>query len=87
MESNRTLQELQDAARAHPAYRCLITCVCSGFLSNLFDLHSSILPYWKIRDYLYTNWELVLYGQRIVIPAAFHRSIAYLTASTTATAG
>ena len=44
-----------------------------GFPTNRYDLHASALPYWKLRDSLYADGELVLYGSRIVIPAALRR--------------
>ena len=45
----------------------------SGFPSNRYELHSSLLLYWKLRDHLYTDGELALYGQKIVVSAAFCR--------------
>ena len=72
-DSDRTLQELRDAAAVDPDYRRLLTCVSSGFPTNRYDLHKSVLPYWKLRDNLYSDGELVLYGQRIVVPTAFRR--------------
>lgn len=72
-DTDRTLQEFRAAARTDPSYARLITCVTSGFPSNRYELHSSLLPYWKIRDQLYADGELVLYGQRIVVPAALRR--------------
>ena len=45
----------------------------SGCPSNRYEVHSSALPYWKLRESLYADGELVLYGQRIVIPTAHRR--------------
>ena len=51
----------------------------SGFLSNRYNLNSSLLSYWKLRDCLYANGKLVLYGQRIVLPIAHrHRNLTHL---------
>lgn len=72
-DADRTLHELRDAARADPSYARLTDCVTSGFPSNRYELHSSLLPYWKLRDHLCADGELVLYGQRIVVPAALRR--------------
>ncbi|XP_068226633.1 uncharacterized protein [Palaemon carinicauda] len=38
-------------------------------------ISTMILPYWKIREDLYTDDDLVLYGSRIVIPLAMRRSV------------
>ncbi|XP_064077772.1 uncharacterized protein LOC135195486 [Macrobrachium nipponense] len=70
---NRILQDLRDAAKADPAYTHLLDCVTSGFPRNRYDLHNSLLPYWKLREDLYADGDLVLYGARVVVPAALRR--------------
>ncbi|XP_076032421.1 uncharacterized protein LOC143020148 [Oratosquilla oratoria] len=72
-DADRALQELRAEAQADPAYGHLLTCVSSGFSSNRLALPSSVLPYWKLRDALSTDGNLVLYGQRIVVPAALRK--------------
>ncbi|XP_045120347.1 uncharacterized protein LOC123509838 [Portunus trituberculatus] len=72
-DADRTLQKFRAAAKADPSYAHLTACVTSGFPSNRYELHSSLLPYWKLRDHLYADGELVLYGQRIVVPVALRR--------------
>ena len=72
-DADRTLQEFQDAARVDPQYTRLLDCVTSGFLSNCYDLHSSLLPFWKLRDDLTADSSLVLHGARIVVPTALRR--------------
>ncbi|XP_069993525.1 uncharacterized protein [Penaeus vannamei] len=67
------LQDLRVAARVDPSYTRLLDCVSSGFPSNRNDLHSTLLPFWKIRDNLSIDGELVLYGARVVVPAVLHR--------------
>ena len=71
--ADRTLQDLCRAAQADPAYARLKDCVTTGFPSNRYDLHSDLLPFWKLRDNLSTDGDLVLYGARIVVPAALRR--------------
>lgn len=66
--NDRTLQELQDAAREDSSYICLWDCVTSRFLSTHYALHSSLLPFWKFRDGLSADGDLILYGARIVVP-------------------
>lgn len=72
-DDDKTLEEIRAAARADPAYVRLLNCVTSGFPANRYDLHNSLLPYWKIRDELYADGDLVLYGVRVVVPAALRR--------------
>ena len=73
VESDRTLQELRTAASQDLDYANLLHYVSNGFPTNRYNLHSSALPYWKLRDSLYADGELVLYGPRIIIPAALRK--------------
>ncbi|XP_064117609.1 uncharacterized protein K02A2.6-like [Macrobrachium nipponense] len=70
-----TLEEIRTAAREDPSYTRLLQNVANGFPSHRYDLHNDILPYWKIREELYTDDDLVLYGARIVVPSAMRRNI------------
>ncbi|XP_068210325.1 uncharacterized protein [Palaemon carinicauda] len=72
-DADRILQDLCNVARADPSYTCLLNCVTSGLPRNRYDLHNSLLPYWKLRTNLYADGDLVLYGARAVVPAALHR--------------
>ena len=72
-DADRTLQEFQDAARVDPQYTRLLDCVTSGFPSNRYDLHSSLLPFWKLWDDLTADSSLILYGARVVVPITLRR--------------
>ena len=74
-EEDKIPEELRNAARGDPAYVRLLDCVTSGFPSDRYALHNSLLPYWKLRDSLYADGDLVLYGTRIVVPAALRRRV------------
>lgn len=69
------LEDLQQAARTDQTYVKLLECVRHGFPSHRYDLHNSLLDYWKIRDELYCDGDLVLYGPRVVVPAALRKSV------------
>ena len=69
------LGELQQAARNDEAYVRLLECVRHGFPTHRYDLHNSLLPFWKIRDELYCDGDLVLYGPRVVVPAALRKTV------------
>ncbi|XP_064083925.1 uncharacterized protein K02A2.6-like [Macrobrachium nipponense] len=73
IEEDKSLQEIRTAASQDQDYSFLVHYVSNGFPTNRYDLHASALPYWKLRDNLYADGELVLYGPRIVIPAALRR--------------
>ncbi|XP_045112533.1 uncharacterized protein LOC123505380 [Portunus trituberculatus] len=73
--SDVQLEELQQAARTDETYIRLLNCVRNGFPCHRYDLHSTLLDYWKIRDELYCDGDLVLYGPRIVVPAASRKSV------------
>ncbi|XP_045121980.1 uncharacterized protein K02A2.6-like [Portunus trituberculatus] len=72
-DADRTLQELRSAASENSTYSQLLQCATSGFPSNRYDLPNSVLPYWKLWDSLSADRELVLYGQRVVVPAVLSR--------------
>lgn len=74
-DDDRTLEELRDSARTDPDYVKLHHCVTSGFPSDRYALPRPLLPYWKIRDNLHADGDLVLYGMRIVVPNALRRRI------------
>ncbi|XP_064098156.1 uncharacterized protein K02A2.6-like [Macrobrachium nipponense] len=61
------------AAQADPTYVRFHDCISSGFPTNHYDLHASLSPYWKLREALSTDGNLVLYGARIQVPAALRR--------------
>ena len=72
-EADRILQELRDAGKVDPMYTRLRQCIISGFPSNRYDLHNSLLPFWKLRDSLSVDEDLILYGARVVVPEALRR--------------
>ncbi|XP_068245364.1 uncharacterized protein [Palaemon carinicauda] len=73
IEEDKSLQEIRMAASQDQDDCRLVHYVSNCFPTNHYDLHASALPYWKLWDNLYADGELVLYGPRIVIPAALHR--------------
>ncbi|MFV0366579.1 MAG: RNase H-like domain-containing protein [Mangrovibacterium sp.] len=73
IEADRHLQELANAAQQDSDYVRLRDCILAGFPANRYSLHTSLLPYWKLRDSLSVDGSLVLLGARIVIPAALRR--------------
>ena len=72
-DADLILQELREAASTDPIYTRLRQSIISGFPSNRYDLHTTLLPFWKIRDNLSVDGDLVLYGARVVIPEALRR--------------
>ncbi|MEL6606359.1 MAG: RNase H-like domain-containing protein, partial [Cyanobacteria bacterium J06614_10] len=75
IEEDKALQEIRTSASQDQDYIQLVQYVSNGFPTNRYDLHASALPYWKLRDNLYADGELVLYGSRIIIPSAFRKRI------------
>ncbi|XP_068245429.1 uncharacterized protein [Palaemon carinicauda] len=66
-------------AKADPSYTRLLYCVTSGFPRKRYDLHNSLLSYWKLQGELYADGDLVLYGARVVVPADLcHRTLSHL---------
>ena len=75
LSSDIALDEIRQAARDDPAYSELLQCVKTGFPRDRYTLLNSLRPFWKLRDDLYNEDDLVLYGARIVVPAALRRRV------------
>ena len=69
------LDGIRTAAREDAGYVQLLECVTRGFPTNRGNLDPVLLPYWKERDHLYHDGELVLHGPRILIPSALRRDV------------
>ena len=69
------LEELRGGAREDPAYVKLLEYVTKGFPTNRDSMEQELLPYWKQRDALYHDEELVLIGPRVVVPSAQRRGV------------
>ncbi|XP_050706255.1 uncharacterized protein LOC126991577 [Eriocheir sinensis] len=74
-DEDLALEELRKAARDDPSYTKLLEKVRTGFPRDRFDLHNALRPYWKFREDLYPDGDLVLYGARVVVPAALRRRV------------
>ncbi|XP_037773205.1 uncharacterized protein LOC119568859 [Penaeus monodon] len=68
------MEELRMAASKDASYEELLHHVKSGFPNDRYNLPSTLCPYWKIRNELYKDGDLVLYGPRVVVPASLRRS-------------
>ena len=62
------LEELRRAAAMDSTCQQLITFVEKGFPKSRDNLSDDLLPYWKIRDKLCSDNNLVLNGARVVVP-------------------
>ena len=69
------MDEFHRAANEDPAYSELLQCVRASFPSDRYALPNAVRPYWKLRDNLYSEDDLVLYGARVVVPAALRRHV------------
>lgn len=61
-DEEKVIEELRAAARADPVYVNLFKDVPSGIPSHSYNLRSSLSPYWKVWDELYTDGSLIPYG-------------------------
>lgn len=78
-DSDPAMEELRRAAHEDPAYVELLQHIKQGFPSDRYALPNTLRPYWKLREDLYCEEDLVLYGARVVVPAALrHRVLARL---------
>lgn len=68
--SDIALEDIRQAARDDPAYSELLQCVKTGFPRDRYTHPNLLWSFLKLRDDLYSEDDLVLYGAHIVVPAA-----------------
>lgn len=68
------LEELQDAARVNPRYLILVH-VSRDFPKPSIEIDPDLQSYWKVRDDLYQNGELVLYSAHVLVPAVLRQKV------------
>ncbi|XP_037779172.1 uncharacterized protein K02A2.6-like [Penaeus monodon] len=73
-EEDLFMEELHMAASKDASYEELLHHVKSGFPNDRYNLPSTLRPYRKIRNELYNDGDLVLYGPRVVVPASLRQS-------------
>ena len=69
------LDRLCAAAHDDPVYVKLRKMVTEGFPTSRQELDPDMLPYWKMRDEMYHDGELVLFKARVVVPSAQRRDV------------
>ena len=69
------LDGLREGSRNNPTYTKLLQYVTQGFPKSRDDLDPDLRPYWKERDAMYHDDELVLIGPRVVVPPALRREV------------
>ncbi|XP_063590912.1 uncharacterized protein K02A2.6-like [Penaeus indicus] len=73
--SDLVLDKMRAAAREDSVYVKLLDKVTHGFPANRDNLDPDLLPYWKERDNLYHDEDLILLGPRIVVPSTLRREV------------
>ena len=73
--SDPILEELRQAASIDETYKQLIEQVIIGFPLSKDVLMEDLLPFWKIRDQLPVDGNLILFGARILIPQVHRRQV------------
>ncbi|XP_066965888.1 uncharacterized protein [Macrobrachium rosenbergii] len=66
--SDPILEEIRCAALTNKTYKQIIEQVITGFPPSNKALPEDLLPYWKVRDQLSLDGNLILYGARILVP-------------------
>ncbi|XP_045105438.1 uncharacterized protein LOC123500957, partial [Portunus trituberculatus] len=73
--SDLALEELRKVATEDPEYVQLLYFVKNGFPMDRYALPNVLRPYWKLREDLYCDEDLVLYGARVLVPTALRRRV------------
>ena len=74
-EDNVKLEEVRAAAAGDEVARQLRERVLAGFPNEKKDLPAVLRPYWPVHEHLSVDDGLVVYGRRLVIPAALRRQM------------
>ena len=69
------VDEVRAAADRDATYQLLKQTVLAGFPSMKADLPVELRPYWPVHENLSVDDDLVVYGRRLVVPAALRRQV------------
>ena len=67
--------QVRDAGQKDDTYRKLKECISSGFPARRENLPLTLRPYWQIKDDLAIVDDIILFGQRMVIPLAMRKQV------------
>ena len=72
-EDNMKLDEVRSAVAGDETAQLLRETVLAGFPNQKKALPAALRPYWQVHEHLSVDDGLVVYGRRIVVPAALRR--------------
>ena len=70
-----TITRIKDAANHDQTYCELLQLCQSGFPRDSSQLTNTLRPFWKIHNDLYIADNLLMYGNRLVIPASLRKEV------------
>ena len=70
-----TITQIKDAANHDQTYCELLQLCQSGFPRDSSQLTNALWPFWKIYKDLYIVDNLLMYGNRLVIPASLRKEV------------
>lgn len=73
--SDLLIQQVSDAARSDPEYQALRELLTQGFPSNKTSVPYNLRPFFPVKDRLALDDELIVCGQRLLIPQSLRKDI------------
>lgn len=70
-----TLSAVRAASQRDPEILALKEATLTGFPDHKSEVEPQLRPYWKMRDRLAVDGDLVLYGPRIIVPSGLRRDV------------
>ena len=70
-----TLLAVRSASQRDPEILALKEATLSGFPDHKSELEPQLRPYWAVRDRLAVDGDLVICGQRLVVPSSQRREV------------
>ena len=80
--SNDWIQQIRQVSASDPVMKTLQKVIQEGWPSKKADVPEIVRPYFSIRDELVLEGELVLKGQRLVVPAVIRKDMLTMIHST-----
>ena len=70
-----TLSAVRAASQRDPELMALKEATLAGFPDHKSEAEPQIRPYWSVRDRLAVDGDLVLCGQRLIVPSSLRRDV------------
>ena len=72
---NAHIVQVRDAGQKDDTDRKLKECICTELPARREDLSQTLRPYWQIKDDVAIVYDIILFGQRMLIPLVMRKHV------------